>query len=180
MSKRVALLRGVNVGGKTMVSMAELRHALEALDLADVSTLLQSGNVLFEAGGAGNAALETRIAGAVSERFGLETEVFVHDAGTWGKLIKSNPMTAAAEAAPSGFIMLVLKAPAEAKVLEKLQALAVDGEELKAVGHALFASLPNGIGRSKLGNALSGKMAGLRGTGRNWNTVLKIAALLEA
>lgn len=178
MSKRVALLRAVNVGGTGTLPMARLRQIAAGAGFGMPQTLLQSGNLVFEGGSAGDAVLEARLAQALETEAGLSTDIFVRDAAGWARLMAANPMPAEADAAPSAFLMLVLRAPAPPATLEKLHRLCADGERLEARGDALYALFPGGMGRSRLAAAMGTKAAGLVGTGRNWNTVRKLAALL--
>lgn len=179
MSKRVALLRAVNVCGTGALPMVRLREIAAEAGLGSPQTLLQSGNLVFEGGNASDVALEVRLAQALETAAGLSTDIFVRDAAGWARLMADNPMIAEAEAAPSAFLVLVLKTPAQSAKLEKLHALCADGERLEARGDALYALFPTGMGRSRLGAAMGAKAAGVVGTGRNWNTVKKLAALLE-
>ncbi len=177
MSKRIALLRAVNVSGTGKLLMADLRAVAEGLGFTQVQTLLQSGNLVFEAGSDAAADLERHLGEALRERLGVVTDIIVRDAAAWAALVAANPMLEAAQAHPSQFLVLVLGAPATDRQIEALRAAAKGGERLEASDGALYISLPDGIGRSRLGALLS-RADGLKATGRNWNTVTKLAALV--
>ncbi len=177
MSKRIALLRAVNVGGTGKLPMADLRAVAEGLGFTQVQTLLQSGNLVFEAGSDADADLEHRLAQALRERLGVITDIVLRDAGAWAALVAANPMAAEAQAHPSHFLVLVLGAPATDRQIGALRAAAKGAERLEATDGALYISLPDGIGTSRLGTLLS-RADGLKATGRNWNTVMKLAALV--
>jgi uncharacterized protein (DUF1697 family) len=174
----VALLRAVNLGSHQQIAMAGLRTAMEAVGFTEVRTLLQSGNVVF-AGGKSGVATEERIEAAIAGHFGFTTQVMVRSASEWRKLIAGNPFTGMAEQDPGHLVLMALKQPAEAAAVEALRAAIRGREEVRGGGRDLYVTYPEGIGRSKLGNQMIEKHLGSRCTGRNWNTVLKLAALLD-
>ena len=97
MAAHIALLRAVNLGGKTMVAMAELRAMAEALGFAGVRTLLQSGNLVFETRGRQSTdAIEKTLAAEAEKRFGRPIDFFVRDAKEWVHVIAENPFPAEA------------------------------------------------------------------------------------
>ena len=173
MERRVALLRGINVGGQRKVPMAELRALASELGFEEARTLIASGNLLFSANGTA-AALEAKLEEAVERRFGFPVDIMVRTAAQWRGYIKSNPMAQEAEAAPRFLMLFVGKQKAEEAALEWLRARAAPGERIAAKGDAVWIFFANGGGRSKLGN---GPKPGLW-TGRNWRTVLAIGEAL--
>ena len=175
MTTYVALLRGVNVGGK-MVSMAKLREMLDSLGFEDVQTLLQSGNAVFRAAATPAAKLEQQLEAATAKYLGITCDYHVRTAAELQAAIDANPMTAQAEKDPSRFTVTFYKAPLDKAAVKAAQA-AIDGPEiLRAAGRHLYMYYPNGQGRSKAG-VVVGKALKVQGTARNWNTVLKLAAL---
>jgi uncharacterized protein (DUF1697 family) len=173
----VALVRAINVGGRSM-PMAGLREMLAELGLGDPRTLLQSGNAVFESAKS-PAALEALLEKATAERFGLVTDYFVRTAREWGAAIAANPFAREAEADPSHLLLMPLKSAPRAAQVAALTA-AIPGRERVAVdGRHAYLVYPDGIGRSKLTNAFVESRLGARGTGRNWNTVQKLAALVR-
>jgi uncharacterized protein (DUF1697 family) len=173
-----ALLRAVNVGGRS-VPMADLRACAAELGLKDVRSILQSGNLVFESPELAGGALEAALEAAVQARFGLAADVIVRSAAEWTALIAANPFPEAARDDPSHLVVMPMKtAPAKAGV-EAVTAAIVGREMAQAHGHELYIVYPDGIGTSKLTNALIERKAGVRGTARNWNTVLKIGAAAQ-
>jgi uncharacterized protein (DUF1697 family) len=170
----IALLRGINVGGNKMVSMAELKAALTALGFSDVSTLLQSGNVVFSGKAAKSAALEATLERDIAKRLGVTCDFHVRTADEWSAMIAANPFPAEAKADPSHLLVTFFKAPLDAARVKALQAAITGPERLRADGRHLYMTFPDGIGNSKA-TVIAGKMLG-PGTARNWNTVLKLAA----
>ena len=175
MQTLLALFRAVNVGARS-ASMAELRALFEAMGFAGAKTLLQTGNVVFAADAA-PASLERRIEAAFQERFGFASDVMVRTAAEWSAALRANPFPDAARDDPSHLLLMPLKA---APTAEAAAGFLDDwaGPETGAVrGRDAFLVYPEGIGRSKLTIAVIERRLGTRGTGRNWNTALKLGAL---
>jgi len=177
MALHVALLRAVNVGGRTSLPMADLRAVAEGLGYTEVQTLLQSGNLIFAANGKSDA-LERALEAALKKQKGMETDFMVRSAKELAAIIASNPLPAEAKSDPSHLVVMFLKDCATAAAVKALQAAIKGREVVRANGRELYIVYPDGIGRSKLTNAVIDKALGTRGTGRNWNTVTKLAAIV--
>ncbi len=173
----VALLRGVNVGGNKGVPMAALKAVAERLALGDPKTLLQSGNLVFSSDGKAGA-IETLLETAIESELGVETQVCVRSAAEWSALVEANPFPQEAKDDPAHLLLVAFKSPPKPSG-PKAIAEVYDGPERIALarGHA-FIVYPDGQGRSKLTPTLLGRHLGV-GTGRNWNTVLKLEAMLR-
>lgn len=172
---QIALPRGINVGGRTKLAMADLRRMLIELGFEQPRTLLQSGNVVFRSETVTGAELEWLLETETEQRLGLRTAFMVRTAGEWRALVAANPFPEAAANDPGHLLVMFLKdVPAPASV-QAVQAAITGPETVAAVGRELFIVYPNGIGRSKLNL----KDLGAHGTGRNWNTVLKVATLVS-
>jgi uncharacterized protein (DUF1697 family) len=179
MSLYVALLRGVNLGGNKMVAMAELRAMLIALGFEEAKTLLQSGNAVFRARSQAPAKLEALLEAETVKRLKLTCDYHVRTAAELGEAIAANPLTAQANKDPSRFTVSFYKQPLNPALVKAAQA-AIDGPEIvRADGRHLYMYWPDGQGRSKAG-AVVGRLLKVQGTARNWNTVLKLAALVQA
>jgi uncharacterized protein (DUF1697 family) len=172
----VALLRGVNVGGNKMIAMADLRRELAAIGLDNVATLLQSGNVVFDAPKGAPAALEGRLEKEIEKRIGLQVDFHVRSAAEWAAIVAANPFPAEAKKDPGHLLVTVFKTPLEKGRVRALQDAIKGPERLHAEGRHLYMIYPDGIGNSKAA-PLAERLLAARGTGRNWNTVLKLAAL---
>ena len=170
----IALLRGINVGGNKMVSMAELKTALTALGFTDVSTLLQSGNAVFCCKAAKPAALEAMLEKELAKRLGVTADIHVRTAEEWAAVVAANPFEKEAKTDPGHLLVTFFKAPLDAAKVKALQAAITGPERVRADGRHLYMTFPDGVGNSKA-SILAGKMLG-PGTARNWNTVLKLAA----
>ena len=175
----VALLRAVNVAGHQMIGMADLRGFLTALGFTDVRSLLQSGNLVFRGGAKTSTPLERLLETEAEERLALRTDVFVRTAAEWKAVVARNPFPAEAERDPGHLLVMFLKDAPAAGAVRALQAAIVGREVVRADGREAYIVFPDGVGRSRLTTALIEKHLGTRCTGRNWNTVLKLAALTQ-
>lgn len=180
MTTYFAFLRGINVGGKKPVGMAGLRAMAESLGFSEVRTLLQSGNLIFSGDVDSDGALERRLEAEAKRLLGLETDFMVRRAAEIQRVIASNPFPEAARDDPGHLVVSFLKSAPAAGALEALRAAIAGRESVELAGRDLFILYPDGIGRSKLTSALMDKRLATRGTGRNWNTVLKLADLAHA
>ena len=176
MERMVALLRAVNVGGRKL-PMAELRALCEALGWSDVQTYIQSGNVVFAAGGS-PSALEEKLEKTIIERFAMEVPVIIRTREQWRAYPTANPFPEAARDEPNRLTMLLSKAPPRGGADHELQQRAKDGERVRRAGDALWIHFPAGSGRSKLTPSLIDRAIGSPATARNYRTVLKLQEML--
>ncbi len=175
-SRFVALLRAVNVGGRKL-AMAELREVAERLGWSDVRTYIQSGNLLFEADGAADA-LEAELEAALATALGMDVPVLIRTASQWEQLRAANPLPHAADTEPQRLHLCLPKRPLAAAAEDTIAAKAIAGETVCAAGGALWIHYPAGVGTSRLTPALIDKAAGSPVTARNWRTVETLAGLL--
>ena len=180
MTTHIALLRGVNVGGKTKIAMADLRELLTQLGFADPRTLLQSGNAVFRSDELTGADLERLLETETEKRLGLKTDFFVRTPEEWKEVLANNPFPEEAKSDPSHLVTLFLNRAPDAADVAALQAAIKGREVVRAAGRQAYIIYPDGIGESKLTITVIEKKLGSRGTGRNWNTVLKLGAIAGA
>ena len=164
----VALLRGVNLGARNKVPMAELRKHLEAAGYDGVRTYIASGNVLLD-GPAGRKALATKLERLVMDSFGVQTTVILR---------KPRELAAAVEAHPfddpsKTHVAFLAARPAKAAA-DRLEA--VDPDAVLA-GAELYLRLPRGVHGSRLSIAQIESLVGVPATLRNWRTVVALAEL---
>jgi len=173
----IALLRAVNVGGSgRSLPMAELRALLADLGCANPRTLLQSGNAVF-AHKTGAVALEARLEAATRKRFGMDVTYLLRSADEWNAIVARNPFAKAAQDDPSRFVLMALKTAPPAAAVKALRAQYKGPETFEVIGRDAYVIYPEGQGRSRFSNAMIERRLGVAGTARNWNTVLKLAAL---
>jgi uncharacterized protein (DUF1697 family) len=175
MKRHVALLRGINVGTAKRVAMADLREMMEGLGYANVRTLLNSGNAVFDAGAGTPAGHAKKLKAALAAHCRVDAEVIVKTAQDIAAAIAEHPLK---RHASNDSLLLVLFAQ-EAAALARIKALEASdwAPEAFAVGtHAAWLWCANGSAKSPLAAAV-GKALGPVGTTRNWATLLKLEAL---
>src|SRR3954454_15032182 len=159
----VALLRGINIG-KRQLPMAALRAACEGAGCGDVQTYVQSGNVVLTDASRSAAAVQQKLARKISAAAGFDVLVVVRSAKEMAAVVAGNPYRKAS--GKELHVAFLTGKPAKAK-LAPLELAAANGEEYTVVGRDIYLHLPNGMGQSKLGAAMS-KLS-LDATVRNWN-----------
>ncbi len=174
----VALLRGVNVGGKNLLSMPELAALFEAAGCAGVRTYIQSGNVLFAAPAALARRVPEEIASRIEQRHGLRVPVILRSAAELRRVAARNPFLRAGADPQRLHVAFLAAAPGRAAAA-RLDPARSPPDAFAVLGREVYLSLPNGAGRTRLGNDYLERTLGTTSTLRNWNTVLKLASLLE-
>ena len=178
MKRHIALLRGINVGKAKRVPMADLRALMEELGFANVRTLLNSGNAVFDAKAGTPAAHARRLRAAILARLGVDCEVIVKTAADLAAAIAEHPLRAHANDDARMLVMFTQ----EASALAQLKALEADDwspEAFAAGTHAAWLWCAGGIIESRVSKAV-GKVLKERGTARNWATVQKLQAMVTA
>lgn len=183
MPTHVALLRAVNVGGGGKIVMADLRQLASSLGFADVTTYIQTGNVIFTASEPDSAALAATLQAAIAESLHVRAPVIVLARAELAEVVSGNPY----QAEPNPRFVHAVFLPADpgprtlAGVQEAARQAAEQGSPDAAVllGRTLYLHTPNGFGRSLLATALLSKRSSpvAAGTARNWATVTKLLAL---
>ncbi len=173
----VALLRGVNVGGRNIVPMADLRSLCLDLGWTDVATYIQSGNVLFESRMKAGV-LERKLEKGIEDRFGISTPVVVRSATEWEGLMRGNPFPGASVDEPNLVMAALSKKSAAPDAAEALARYAVNGEAVVQAADALWIHFPQGSGRSKITPTVLDRVVASPVTMRNWRTVVKLGELV--
>lgn len=176
MTHRIILFRGMNTGG-VRAPVAEQRAMAEEMGLKNPRTLQASGNLVVESGKAA-AALEGEIEAAMEKTFGLKVAAMVRTPELWAKLIAANPFPKEAAAHPSKVLAMVMKDGIRAGAVEACRDLAEGGERVEAIDDVLYFWFPHGQGQSAIFRKATPRLLGM-GTGRNWNTVLKLGEMAD-
>lgn len=178
----VALLRGINVGGRNKVPMARLRRVVSGLGFSDVRTHLQSGNVVFRtttgAGADTPTALEARLEQALVEEFGFEVSCLVRTPAELERALATCPWPGD-ELDPSKVLLMFLREKPPTDFLADLDPERFAPDEFRLIDRVVYCYYPNGMGRSKLAAALSGLRPPPVMTGRNWRTIRAVVELAE-
>ncbi|MBB5787712.1 DUF1697 domain-containing protein [Jiangella mangrovi] len=177
MGRQVALLRGINVGGKKKVAMADLRALVEGLGHTDVRTYINSGNVVFTSGTpkAGRAEHEGALEQAIHAELGLDVAVMVRTHDELAAAVDANPFPAAE---PPRLLLSFLREAPEPDGYAAAEKVESGADEFRVDGTTVYLHCPDGIGRSKLAEALSKPKVPV-GTARNLATVRKLVELSQ-
>jgi len=177
MKRHIALLRGINVGKARRVAMADLRSLMEALGFANVRTLLNSGNAVFDANSGSAAAHAKRLHAAILATLGVDCEVVVKTAADLAAAIAEHPLRSHANDDARMLVMFTQEASVLAE-LKPLEALAWAPEAFAVGRHAAWLWCADGVIESRVSKA-AGKLLKERGTARNWATVEKLQAMVS-
>jgi uncharacterized protein (DUF1697 family) len=170
-------LRGINLGARNRVAMAELRKHLTEAGYESPRTYLGSGNVVLDADAAPEA-LERDCARLIKEKFGLQIAVVVRTRDELASVVSLNPLGDVAEN-PRRYQVSFMSGELEPAVVERLAQLTKEPEQMVVAGRELYAWHPDGIGPSKLWAQLAGQKLGVTATARNWATVTKLLAMAD-
>jgi uncharacterized protein (DUF1697 family) len=162
-----------------MIPMAELRKLAGKCGLSAVETLIQSGNLVFEAGGLGAAEVEARLEAAIERRFGFSVAVIVRTRSQWKKYAAGSPFAEAERMRPGRVLLALGKSRPARGAAQALRGRATLGERIEVRGDAIWVDFAGAGGKSELKPARFDQAAGSPVTMRNWNTVRKLDELLE-
>jgi uncharacterized protein (DUF1697 family) len=172
----VALLRGINVGGNTMIKMDELKAVFSELGFENVTSYINSGNLAFDTRKTTETKLIDKIEDAVEAKFGKRVHVMVREQRDIERVLKNNPFDGQYESHKHMHV-LFLKDPIPAEKAEQLQRSALPGEKYDVRDREIYNLLPNGVAGSLLTKGFFEKKPAVPYTGRNWRTVEKLAEL---
>jgi uncharacterized protein (DUF1697 family) len=176
----VALLRGINVGGKNPLPMKALAEEFNAAGCGNVRTFIQSGNVIFSApSGKGESELAQLLGARLAERFGYTASLVLRTTEELRAAIANNPYLALGAAEEMLHVMFLTATPDAARV-EKLDPDRSPGDTFVVLGREIYLRLPTGMARTKLTNAYFDSKLGVTSTARNWRTTTKLLEMLEA
>ncbi len=173
----LALFRGVNVGGNNVISMEDLRGALESLGLENVRSYIQSGNVVFGSTEKAATTLAKKITQRIEKTQGFRPQLLLLDRKQMEDAVQSNPFPRAT-AAPQTLHFFFLAEPVTKIDQNALEGAKTASENYRLVGRVFYLHTPDGIGRSKLA-AKAEKYLGVTATARNYRTVEKLLAMMQ-
>jgi uncharacterized protein (DUF1697 family) len=174
----LALLRGINVGGKNRLPMTALAELFVEAGCKDVRTYIQSGNVIFNASPRVSALVTDRIAADIAKRFGYRTPVILRTTEQLREVAGRNPFLEAGAAPDALYVMFLTGTPSPLSV-EKLDPDRSPPDAFRVCGQDVYLHLPVGVANSKLTNAYFDSKLATTGTSRNWRTVTKLLELMD-
>jgi len=166
--KYFGFLRAVNVVGRNVVRMEDLKTLCTDLGYRDVRTLLNSGNVVFSA----KRATPKQIEDAIRKHSQLEIKVMLRTEDELRNVVARNPFETIRD--PSSLLVIFLDRDPAAAAVARLREIYHGPEVFHAAGRELYVDYVDGVGRSKLTSNLIERTLGVSGTGRNWNTVTRL------
>lgn len=173
--KYIALLRGVNVGGKR-IKMASLKVVFESMGFLNVKTYLQSGNVIFKNKSSNMEKITRDIERRICKTFGFLVKVIIRSENELEDIIKNNPFTAQNAEINNLYVSFLLYMP-DKEILTNLDKYKGDKEKFEINGREIYLYLPNGYARTKLTNNMLEKKLKTVVTTRNWKTTNKLMEL---
>ena len=172
------MLRGINLGSKRRIPMADLRQLLADGGFENVKTYVQSGNIALSAT-AKPAQLESDLAALIEERFGFAVPVVVRSRHQLQAVVDRDPIAGAADQ-PKLYQVTFLAAKPTSAAVSRLQALARESERIEFAGREIYTFHPDGVAGSKLSVAIVSKDLGAGATSRNWTTVNRLLEMAAA
>jgi uncharacterized protein (DUF1697 family) len=173
----VALLRGVNLSGKNRLPMKDLAVIFTEAGCQNVHTYIQSGNVIFSAGCKLAVRLPGLITAEIARRFEFRTQIILRTGEEMREVIANNPFVKAAVAEQELHVMFLAELP-DSRDVDRLDKHRSPPDEFIVRGREIYLRLPNGMGRTKLGNSYFDSKLRTTSTARNWRTVLKLAEMM--
>ena len=172
----IALLRGINVGGKNRLPMKELAALFVDAGCEDVRTYIQSGNVVFRTGPEGGEDISSVINASILSSFGYRIPVVTRTARDFQEIVRANPFLEAGAEADKLHVMFLAELPDSANV-DALDPDRSPGDEFAVQGREIYLYCPNGVARTKLTNSYFDSRLSTTSTTRNWRTVQRLLEL---
>ncbi|GHE31681.1 DUF1697 domain-containing protein [Sphingobacterium griseoflavum] len=172
----VVLLRAVNVAGKNIIKMSDLRQELVHVGFQHVSTYIQSGNILLASSDTADLVRQ-KVQQLILDKFGLAIHTFVVDAEFIERALRTIPITG--ELLPNRLFITVLDKTPQQVLVDTLQTADHGSETFALVGNILYFYLPEGAAKAKLSNSYFEKKLQVTATGRNLNTYQKLLELAK-
>ncbi|MBV9300629.1 MAG: DUF1697 domain-containing protein [Acidobacteriaceae bacterium] len=175
---RVALLRGINLAGRNRLPMKGLIEIFGAAGCTDVSTYIQSGNVLFNAPAALIKRLPEVITEQIAARFGCRVPVILRTSNQIARIISENPFLKMGKPESTLHVYFLANEP-DASTVRSLDPDRSPPDAFRVLNREIYLHLPNGMGRTKLSNVYFDAKLATTSTARNWATVLKLYELMQ-
>ena len=178
MKTYIALIRGINLGGKNMLPMKELVAILEGLGARNIKTYIQSGNAVFTSREKNPSRLARTIGTEIKQRRGFEPKILLLELKDLEHAMQQNPFPEAEANPPALHLSFLVSAPTKPN-LQALEGLKKASERFQLRGSVFYLHAPEGVGRSKLA-ANAEKLLGVSMTDRNWRTVCTLCEMAKA
>jgi uncharacterized protein (DUF1697 family) len=175
--RQIVLLRGINIGARNRIAMAQLRKVLTDAGFGDVRTYVQSGNVVLSSD-ASPERLARKCERLIAQHLGLEIEVVARTRDELAEVVRLNPLGKVV-VNPKLYQVSFLAAEPDSELADKLAAAKAEAEQFVVNGREIYAWHPDGVARSRLWTTLAGRGLGVTATARNWTTVTTLLAIAD-
>ncbi len=172
----IALLRGINVGGNTMLKMSELKATFESVGFTSIVTYINSGNLAFDTRKTAEAALVEKVEKGIAAKFGRHVPVMIREQDEIKRILARNPYAGDYESHKEMHLLFLREEMSREKI-DQLLAAAPERERFSIQGREIYCHLPMGVADSLLGKSFIEKKLKVAVTGRNWRTVEKLTQL---
>lgn len=180
MDKRIALLRGINVGGKRKIRMTDLTALFESLGFTNIVSYIQSGNIIFNTPKKiSHTEVSNQLAKAIFHKFGFEVPVIVLSANDLEQAFARNPFYKENESDLTNLHLTFLKEVPSNENLQVLQSYNYEPDKFKILDKNVFLFCTGKYHLSKLSNTFFEKKLKVPATTRNWKTVIKLMELSQ-
>ena len=173
----IALLRGINVSGRNVATVTNIKRAFKSLGFENVRTYAQSGNVIFDCKRAEAGEMARSLEEKLNETFGLSTNVIIRTQTELEKIIENNPLIDSSEIALDKFYVTFLSDMPDKTVSSNRDITPGQGETFVIIGKEVYLYCPNGYARTRLSNAKFETKLKTVATTRNWKTINKLLAI---
>lgn len=178
MQTYIAILRGINVSGQKLIKMADLRAHLVSLGLSNLTTYIQSGNIVFSSKKMATTILEAQIAKNIRNHYGFEVPVIVRSLAEWQEVVERFPFDTSQLDIKRLAVVFFKEQPKHIN-MEIFQKYVAPQDQLHWFGKELYIYIPGGFGSSKFTNNIVEKKLNCTATTRNWRTTLKLFDIAE-
>ena len=175
----IALLRGINVSGQKLIRMIELKALFESLNFKNVSTYIQSGNIIFSKSNSDPQTLETEISQQIAIKFGFDVPVTVKTMSEWRIIQQGNPYLNIPSVDQKYLHLTLLSETPEPINIQKIKELNFEPDQFKLINSNIYLFCPGGYGNTKLSNNFFESKLKVKATTRNWNTVNQLLEMSE-
>lgn len=172
----VALLRGINLGARNRVGMADLRAALSGLGYGGVRTYLQSGNAVFRAPATSTKAVRAEVEKGLADALGKDLTVLIRTSDELARVVQADPFGNRATD-PARYYVYFADGAVASSTFADVRADSIAPEEMAVVGSEIYAWMPAGLHKAKVNGLVTAKSRGLVLTARNWRTVHALHAM---
>ncbi len=178
MQTYIAILRGINVSGHKIIKMAELREHLASLGFSNLTTYIQTGNIVFQSNSMENSVLEEKICNNIKDNYGFDVPVIVRSQEEWQNVVDRLPFNLDENDITRVAVTYLKEKPAQIP-LEEINKFKAVNDQLVFEGKEVYLHIPDGFGKSKLTLDVLERKLKVSATTRNWKTTIKLLEMAK-